>query len=353
MHISRFTFLISLLLLTLLLAACGGAKTATETPQAPAATASIAEQATHAPVPPAATSVPPTATSAPSTATPAPTQPPMSPDEKTAADLWRILQSKDYQNAWTLTPGKGKLYAGQGPHGMLLTTYLNEQAFNAYEAKPGAFSDGAIIVKENYMPDKTLAAITVMVKKAGFDANHNDWFWAKYAPDGSVQASGKPAGCISCHGSVRSNDYVFTFPVAPIPPEGPAPSISEAGGQTAAVSSGSSASTASTAPEAAPNKPDIGQVKALLQKGGCAGCHTIAGIDGALGDLGPNFCIPAKAFQAGEVTMAFLQESIVDPNAKVEKNYPANIMPQGFSNLFTPDEITILAAFIATLDCPQ
>ena len=64
--------------------------------------------------------------------------------------------------------------------------------------------------------DQTLASITVMVKEPGFDPAHEDWFWAQYAPDGAVQAAGKVPGCIACHGAVRSNDYVFTFPIAPI-----------------------------------------------------------------------------------------------------------------------------------------
>lgn len=135
-----------------------------------------------------------------------------------AGELWRKLQSANYQNQWATVPGKGKLYQGQAPHGALLTTYLNKEAEEAMKSKPGKMANDATIVKENYMPDGKLDAITVMYKESGFDRDHNDWFWAKYAADGTVQAAGKAPGCIACHGAVRSNDYVFTFPVGQIQP---------------------------------------------------------------------------------------------------------------------------------------
>jgi len=134
---------------------------------------------------------------------------------KMAQELWQEIAGHE---KWATVPGKGTFYAGQPPHGALLSTYLNPAAEKGMEAKGGKMPNDAIIVKDNYMPDKTLAAITVMYKEPGYDRKHKDWFWAKYAPDGKVQAAGKAPGCISCHGSVRSNDYIFTFPVAPIKP---------------------------------------------------------------------------------------------------------------------------------------
>lgn len=271
-----------------------------------------------------------------------------------AADLWKMLQNDDYAKNWSLIPGKGEFYAGQGPHGMLLTSYLNESAFNTLEAKSGSFPDGSIIVKENYKPDKSLAAITVMVKEAGFAPGEGDWFWTKFGPDGSIQATGQPAGCVSCHGAVRSNDYVFSFPVAPIPPEGAPPAVS--GGKDAASGNSGNSGSSSTdgaADETPPQKPALATVAALVNKGACGTCHTIAGIDGALGDLGPNWCEPAEEYQNGEINLAFLREAIVNPNAEVDDKYPANIMPQNFGEQFTSDEINTLAAFIATLNCQR
>ena len=125
-------------------------------------------------------------------------------------DLWNHLTKVKYRENFTLWPGKGKLYKGTEPHGALLTTYVNKPALEAIQGKKGSMPAGAIVVKENYMPDKKLAAITVMYKVAGFNPEAGDWFWAKYAPDGKIEAEGKAAMCIGCHGQKKGNDFLFT-----------------------------------------------------------------------------------------------------------------------------------------------
>ena len=127
-----------------------------------------------------------------------------------AAELWSYMQDEAYTSDWTLWPGKGEMYEGQEPHGMLLTTYLNDLALNALTGDAATMPAGAIIVKENYTPAGDLAAITTMYKVDGYDTAHNDWHWAKYAPDGEIQASGKVESCTSCHEAQASNDYLFT-----------------------------------------------------------------------------------------------------------------------------------------------
>ena len=70
---------------------------------------------------------------------------------------------------------------------------------------------GAILVKENYTPDSTLAAVTVMVKQSrGYNPDHNDWWFLKRNADGTIDAEGRGEGCQSCHGDAAANDYVFT-----------------------------------------------------------------------------------------------------------------------------------------------
>jgi hypothetical protein len=59
-------------------------------------------------------------------------------------------------------------------------------------------------------PNQYLGAITVMYqRKEGYDPENNNWFWAKYKPDGSLDknpkgmalagrvAKGMPQGCIA------------------------------------------------------------------------------------------------------------------------------------------------------------
>ena len=131
--------------------------------------------------------------------------------ETTGASVWSFLQAENYQDQWQLWPGQGQLYEGNEPHGLLLTTYLNDIAYDALQGDATTMPDGAIIVKENYVAaDSTLDAVTTMYKVAGYNPEHNDWFFVKQDPDGVVEVEGKVAGCQSCHQAQRNNDYLFT-----------------------------------------------------------------------------------------------------------------------------------------------
>ena len=130
------------------------------------------------------------------------------PAAKGQAVIDHLTISK-YQE-WPLWPGTEKLYKGSRPHGSFLTTYVSQGAFDAIEAKAGKIPYGEFIIKENYTGEKKLAAITVMFKRKGYDANAGDWFWMKYSPDGKIAKEGKVAGCINCHMSVVENDWLFT-----------------------------------------------------------------------------------------------------------------------------------------------
>jgi hypothetical protein len=141
--------------------------------------------------------------------------------DTTGAALWAHLQEQDYSSEWALWPGKGRLYEGQQPHGMLLTTYLNDVAAKALERGVSSMPAGAIIVKENYMPDKTLAAVTVMFKVPGYNADHSDWFFTKHLADGELDKmpngmamEGRLPGCQNCHMAKKDNDYIFTGEIA-------------------------------------------------------------------------------------------------------------------------------------------
>lgn len=135
-----------------------------------------------------------------------------------ATKLWDTMQDAKYQENWALWPGKGRLYKGTHPHGALLTTYTNETAANALKSGAKEMPKGSIIIKENYMPDKTLGAITVMDKTGD---GKDDYFWVKYMPDGTVAVNevemngkkmsvilaGKPKGCVGCHVASISGIY--------------------------------------------------------------------------------------------------------------------------------------------------
>lgn len=138
--------------------------------------------------------------------------PPAPPAEGKA--LWDYITKDSPYRGYQFWPGKMALYKGTMPHGALLNLYVNDSALRAVKSKAGVMPNGSIVVKENYMPDKTLAAVTVMYKVSGYNPEANDWFWAKYSPTGEIMEGGMAAGkvtmCIECHGMKKANDYLMT-----------------------------------------------------------------------------------------------------------------------------------------------
>ena len=130
--------------------------------------------------------------------------------DTTADAVWAHIQEADYES-WALWPEKGELYEGTEPHGMLLTTYVNALAEDALTNGAAEMPDGAIVIKDNYAPDSTLAATTVMYKAEGYAPDRGDWFWAKYGADGSVQAAGHVESCESCHSQADDYDKLMTL----------------------------------------------------------------------------------------------------------------------------------------------
>lgn len=133
--------------------------------------------------------------------------------DTTAQAVWEFLQSSGYAEEWPMWPGTDAYYEGTEPHGMLLTTYLNEAAHQAVEAGDSALPDSSFIVKENYAPDSTLAATTVMYRVSGYDPENGNWFWAKYAADGDVEAYGRVRSCQSCHSAPGDGNFIRTAPL--------------------------------------------------------------------------------------------------------------------------------------------
>jgi hypothetical protein len=139
-----------------------------------------------------------------------------------AGKLWQAMHSANLvgKDAIISTP-----YTGTHPHGAILDT------IDAQVTVEGVRN--IVIIKRNYGgegvskanvandPNKYLQAVTVMFKRAGYDADNRDWFWVKYAADGSVLknpkgmslagrvAKGMPQGCIACHTGAPGGDMVF------------------------------------------------------------------------------------------------------------------------------------------------
>lgn len=135
--------------------------------------------------------------------------------DTTARAVWAHIQEKEYRSNWDFWPGRTPYYQGTEPHGALLSTYLNGPALRGLlvlreENGVADLPAGSIIVKENYTPDTTLAAVTVMYKAEGYDPAHDNWWWMKRLADGTVEAAGQVSSCIQCHEAARDVDYLMT-----------------------------------------------------------------------------------------------------------------------------------------------
>jgi cytochrome c oxidase subunit II len=77
------------------------------------------------------------------------------------------------------------------------------------------------------------------------------------------------------------------------------------------------------------------------EQGGCNGCHTLADA-GASGTVGPDL---DKALPG--MSKAQIRESVVKPNAKIEKGYSPGIMPQNFEETLGPDGVDAVVDYLA------
>ena len=81
---------------------------------------------------------------------------------------------------------------------------------------------------------------------------------------------------------------------------------------------------------------------------GCAGCHMIEGVPGAVGQLGPeltNIGTVAATRIAGTEARDYIVESIKNPTAYVVDGY-APIMPAGLADQMSDDEFNSLVDFL-------
>jgi cytochrome c2 len=73
--------------------------------------------------------------------------------------------------------------------------------------------------------------------------------------------------------------------------------------------------------------------KTAFDANGCGACHTLAAA-GATGKIGPDLDkLKQYAQKAGVPLEQFIRESIIKPNAYIEKGYPPGVMPQNFGKL--------------------
>ncbi|WP_167512442.1 cytochrome P460 family protein [Oceanidesulfovibrio marinus] len=125
--------------------------------------------------------------------------------------LYNYLTKQDPYEQWELWPGTHAMQEGSRAHGEFVNIYVNKLALESIQAGQMPVQEGSIVLKENFDPSKTLTAVTLMYKKAGFDPDNGDWFYLSYAPDGTIQAEGKVGDCMDCHARVANKDWLFSW----------------------------------------------------------------------------------------------------------------------------------------------
>ena len=139
-----------------------------------------------------------------------------------ARDLWQTMMDAGYAGKDGMM---SRPYVGQHPHGAILDTIEGKIALggnlHTIIVKRNYGGEGVSIANVANDPPKYLKAVTVMLKRPGYDPETRDWFWAKFKADGSLDtnpagmmlagkvAKGKPMGCIACHTAAPGGDMMF------------------------------------------------------------------------------------------------------------------------------------------------
>lgn len=94
-------------------------------------------------------------------------------------------------------------------------------------------------------------------------------------------------------------------------------------------------------PGAEPPQVTGGPGAQVFANNGCGGCHTLKAA-GSGGVTGPNLdeVLPNQS-------ESLIHESIVNPNAKIAKGYPPNVMPQNFEQLLSEKELEDLVKYLS------
>jgi len=90
----------------------------------------------------------------------------------------------------------------------------------------------------------------------------------------------------------------------------------------------------------------------LAKNNGCFGCHSVDGNDG-VGPTWKGLFGSEKTLVSGEKIMVdeeYLYEAIVNPNSQIVLGFPANVMAQNYSELFTDEDLNNMIAFIKSLE---
>nr|MBI3612184.1 c-type cytochrome [Nitrospirota bacterium] len=99
-------------------------------------------------------------------------------------------------------------------------------------------------------------------------------------------------------------------------------------------------------------------VDQIFQKGTCVACHTIPGIAGAVGTIGPKLVegtnaptrIKDPAYKGtAKSTREYITESVINPSAYVVKGFPDNTMPKEFGKKLSAGALNKIVDYLSQL----
>jgi mono/diheme cytochrome c family protein len=94
-------------------------------------------------------------------------------------------------------------------------------------------------------------------------------------------------------------------------------------------------------PGAKPPEVEGGAGAQVFANNGCGSCHTLAAANSG-GTTGPDLDEVLPGQKEAEI-----EESIVDPEAKIAQGYPAGVMPQEFGEKLSEEELKELVKFLS------
>ncbi len=110
----------------------------------------------------------------------------------------------------------------------------------------------------------------------------------------------------------------------------------------APASTSTSTSTTSTPPSSSSSAAGL----SVFNTNGCSSCHTLSAAK-STGTVGPDLDkLVSYAQQAHQPLAAFVQKSIVDPDAYVQPGFPKGVMPSTFGNQLSKPQLDALVTFL-------
>ncbi len=135
---------------------------------------------------------------------------PLTKENITPELLWKRVTAEDDYHKYASWPERKPMQPGASPHGAFDNVFINDIVAGSIPLTNKPLPFGSLIVKEGYNIDKELINILVITKISNFNPENNDWYWARFAPDGKALYSGKVQACINCHLPFSRNDYLIS-----------------------------------------------------------------------------------------------------------------------------------------------